>query len=470
MRARDKPKRPAGSENLRVFSIICVFIAAANVVVLALIHSYDVTLGPLHLAAHGLFKPLLYSSAALLLAILASGGSRPPHEPGNGWRPNALFISLVTVAVYAPSIFVNPLHHDWTHRHISAGIQSLADAARLFSTPQADGFYRPLPFLSLWLDYTIFHTHYWGYHLQSIARHIANALLIIRLGERIGLSRTSASFASLLFATAAVNFEPVLWPAARFDLMATLFTILAMLAALRYVSQPARWHPSLGWMLAAFAAGLLSKESAFCFPLLLILLLAGASLTPLRWIILLASAGFVAVLAVAARIVVYGNFGGYPEAPHFVFQTNTVTSFFTRALPVPLFALDTSVPLRSWMVIAVIGFAVASCGLALASRGWLRRDASLLVAALLSAVPAANLVNWISASMQNTRYLYMPSIWIFLLLAAAGSNLRARRWLVILAIANCLGVAHNVITYRRLIPPETAGATPTSDCRSCPAP
>lgn len=453
---------------LRIVSILAVFVAAANAILVASLRSYDVTLGPIHLVAHDLFKPLLYLNAALLVAILAS---RKSSDSTPGWTPGFGLIAMITAALYAPSIFVNYIHHDWTHRHVSADITSFAAAARLFTRPQGDGFYRPLPFLSLWLDYRIFHEHYWGYHLQSIALHIANAGLILRLGARIGLERVATGFASLLFATAAVNVEPVLWPAARFDLMATLFTMLALLAALAYRSQPAVWHRSLLWMMAAFAAGAFSKESAFCFPLILILLMVGASLTALRWTILFSSAALVVAIALGTRIAVYGGLAGYPQAPHFVLHTTTITSFFTRVLPVPLFALNTSVPADALTIVAVVLFAISTCGVALTSQGRLLRDATLLAAALLSAVPALNLVNWIGSSMQNTRYLYMSSVAIFLLLAAAAGNTpRGRRWLVLVVFANCLGVAHNIAAYRPIMTPERADAAPRSGCRFCPGP
>jgi hypothetical protein len=453
---------------LRAVSILAVFLAAANAVALSFVHSYDLAIGPIHLVAHELFKPLLYLNAATLVAILAS---RQSSDSIPGWTPGFTLIAMITAALYAPSIFVNYLHHDWTHRHVSADITSLTALMHLFTRPQGDGFYRPLPFLSLWLDFRIFHQHYWGYHLQNIALHIANAGLILRLGARIGLQRVAAGFASLLFATAAVNFEPVMWPAARFDLMATLFTLLALLAALRYRSHPEVWHRSLLWMMAAFAAGALSKESAFCFPLLLVLLMAGDSLTLVRWTVVLGSAGLVAAIALGARIAVYGGLGGYPQAPHFVLHTSTITSFFTRALPAPLFAFNSSVPPDAWAIAAVAVFAIAVCGIALTCRGWLRRDAGLLGAAFLSAVPAANLVNWIGSSMQNTRYLYMSSIWIFLMLAAAaGNSPRGRRWLVAVVLANCLGAAHNVAAYQPIMTPERAASAPLSGCRFCPGP
>jgi hypothetical protein len=110
-------------------------------------------------------------------------------------------------------------------------------------------------------------------------------------------------------------------------------------------------------------------------------------------------------------------------------------------------------------------FAIASCGFALTCRGIFRQNLALLGAALLSAVPAANLINWISGTTQNVRYLYIPAVFICLMIAASA---RSRRWLAALVIANGMGVTHNVRSYRTPITiPETAGALRRSDCPLC---
>ena len=97
---------------------------------------------------------------------------------------------------------------------------------QLFSRPQADGFYRPLTFVSLWLDYRLFGTAFTWYHAQSLVLHIVNSLLAARLAGSLGFGRTASLWTGLLYAAAAVNFEPVMWPAARFDLLATSYNFV----------------------------------------------------------------------------------------------------------------------------------------------------------------------------------------------------------------------------------------------------
>src|SRR5579872_2495970 len=66
------------SQIRRVLLAACV-VFAANFTVVVILGSYDFHLGPLHLASHECFKPLLYMNAAFLLACLANARSSEPR-------------------------------------------------------------------------------------------------------------------------------------------------------------------------------------------------------------------------------------------------------------------------------------------------------------------------------------------------------------------------------------------------------
>jgi len=84
---------------------------------------------------------------------------------------------------------------------------------------------------------------------------------------------------SRLFAVTPAAFEAVLWPAARGDLLAPAFMLLALLTALRYLKRDA----PAGWRLAGTGAfytlALLSKEIVYSFPLLFAMVVV----TPALW-------------------------------------------------------------------------------------------------------------------------------------------------------------------------------------------
>ena len=445
-----------------------VFVAAANVVLLVFAGSYDVRIGPLHLAAHGLFKPLLYLNAAVLIALLARGArnsappnSAPPVKAGAG-SPSPLWIAALTAALYVPSIFLVPAaDNDWTHRGTTSLLNSFSALLHLFAWKQPDGFYRPLGFLSLRIDSAIFGEHLWGYHFQNLALHAANAVIVARLAARLGLEAGAARWAGLLFGVASVNYEPVMWPGARFDLLAGLFTLLALLAALDYFERPAT--AQLLRMLAGFVCGVLSKESAYCFPPLFVLLWWRYGPRQARAAPAFASIGAATLLLIGIRFAIFGDPGGYPDrsglAPHFALSFSTFASFFTRAVPSLPFSLNTSAELATWALGAVALYGACACAHTLSASSDRRRDAFFIAAALASALPVANLVNWIGPAAQNVRFLYLPSVWIALMLAATS---RARRWLIALAVANALAATYNMQTFRWIerAPPPSAATPP----------
>jgi hypothetical protein len=440
---------------LRQFLLLALLAAAINVILLTFLGAYDVRLGPIHLAAHELFKPLLYLDAAVLLAMAAASGSKVGGR-AIFWSPNSFWIALLVTLLYLPSLSISATEAEWTHQLNSAAHNSLAGLGGLFVSKQLDGFYRPLVFLSLWADYRIFGDHEWGYHLQNIFFHVGNCLLLVRLGVRLGFDIAAARSAAFLFGVAAANYEPVIWPGARFDLLAAFFTLLALLAALAWLR--GEDSNNLWWMALCYTLALLCKESAYCFPVLLLFLIVTAQTWGLRgWSIpsaaqLLGVAAGLSVLMLGIRWAIYGGMGGYPDAsgvaPHFALRLATFTSFFTRALPVPVFGLNTNVALPWWAGAAVVVFTVSACACAMFAGGSLQRKIALLIAALISALPAVNLVDWVSPMMRNTRYLYLPAMWIcFLLASAAMERPRARWWLLGMIAANAVGAYYNYYSF-----------------------
>jgi hypothetical protein len=436
---------------VRRLTILTAFLASANAVFVAILGSYDFRLGPVHLAAHGLFKPLLYLCAGVFVAALANCSLTVPDRMDTLLErlPSPWLIGAIIILLYLPSLGITIQNNDWTHQADARGWNSISDLAHLFVWKQPDGFYRPLVFVSLWADYRIFGDREWGYHLQNILFHIANCLLLMRLALRLGFDVATARWSGLLFAVAAANYEPVIWPGARFDLMATCFVLAALLFSVQW------WRTqhtvSLLGLTVCLVAAVLSKESAYCFPLLAGLLF----LTPEVWglpctsmksrIAPLACAVGLSIALLLLRSAIFHGMGGYPDAPgitpQFAVRLSTFTSFFTRALPVPIFALNTTVA-GNLILPAVVLVALGACGYAAFCGGTLRLKLGILVATLLTALPAANLVDWISPIMRNTRYLYMPSLWICLLLSLAATG-KARKWLLLLALANVLATIHN---------------------------
>ena len=135
------------------------------------------------------------------------------------------------------------------------------DDATVYFTRSFYDYYRPLAFLSHGADWELWGAQPIGFHLTNVLLHAANTGLVFAIGRRL-LSPLWACAAALLFGLHPSSHEAVYWIAARFDLLATLLGLVAVLA----LTSPGRGARAIG--LSAFALALLSKESAAAVPLL----------------------------------------------------------------------------------------------------------------------------------------------------------------------------------------------------------
>jgi tetratricopeptide (TPR) repeat protein len=107
------------------------------------------------------------------------------------------------------------------------------------NTPQ----YYPVVFTSFWIEHRIYGgddrygTNPFGYHFANLLLHISNALLIIALLRRVGVSPVIAWAISILFALHPVQVESVAWVTERKNLLSTFFYLLAALAYLKFDAQ-----------------------------------------------------------------------------------------------------------------------------------------------------------------------------------------------------------------------------------------
>ena len=191
--------------------------------------------------------------------------------------------------------------------HVQAGLtwDSLGWA---FTTLKA-GFWNPLTWLSLTLDYQLFGLRAGGYHLTSLLLHATSTVLLFLLFRRMTGATWRSAFVAVLFGVHPLHVESVAWVAERKDVLSTLFWLLTLLAYVKYVelSGVTRREPGEGGLksemqgpessiqssalspprlsilhppslvfyilaLVCFACGLMSKAMVVTLPLVLLLL------------------------------------------------------------------------------------------------------------------------------------------------------------------------------------------------------
>ncbi len=427
-----------GSAISRNVLVAMVGAAAANVILLLLLRTYDFRIGPLHFVAHGIYKPLLILNGAFLLCALArrSRASAPQGSQDSGhWLQVAAACFSVLPLVLAFS--VEALYDEWNYRELSASWKTTGDLTKVFVSSQIGAWYRPLGFVSLWADSVVFDAWLCGYHVQNVLLHVANVWLIYLLSKRLGLTEGTARWGAILFAAASVAYEPIMWPSARFDLLAAMFTLAALLAGFEYLRRG-----TVLWLflsLGCYGMGVLSKESAYAFPLLAGLCLPfamhlrgpnGVRRPPVRLIAMLAGGVFaVTVGMLAMRLSVVGGLGGYTAStaggsPHLAFSFAAVRSVVTKAVPMSLWTVNLVHPTPLVISFAIGGFAVLFAIGAIAGVASTPGQRILLACSVAAMLPVFTIVGWLDETAQHTRDLYLPGIFMSMFVAAAFGNAR----------------------------------------------
>ena len=201
------------------------------------------------------------------------------------WLVPAL-IGISTFIAFLPALqngFVN--WDDWKNLLENPNYRGLGwtELRWMFSTFYM-GHYQPLSWMTLGLDYLLWGTGPFGYHLTSLLLHAANAALFYFLTLRLlslstasaarGLPvRIAAGFSALLFAIHPLRVESVAWVTERRDVLSGLFFLLTVLCYLKAVTGEKRdFARRMSLALVVYGLSLLSKAAGMTLPLVLLVL------------------------------------------------------------------------------------------------------------------------------------------------------------------------------------------------------
>ncbi len=319
----------------------------------------------------------------------------------------AAILAAAASAPYLLTLNTPFLFDDFVNIRAAAAPEPIpALLTRLFlsHSTAADGFFRPLGILYFWLTFKWAGWNPAAWHLSGLAIHAANTLLFFFFLKRTTASLHTAFMAALIFAWHAAHVEAVCWTAASFDLIATLFCLLTLLLA------STRSTPAL--VLTA-AAAWLSKEAAFCLPVLVLssaLLTEGArkrrTFIHSIWVAAACAAVFI------YRIWSLSGIGGYRTAAGHPMVFSLHPLAIAQALLLRLWALlflpiNWSTRPQVWLSVAITLMLGSLC-FAIAAKG--RQYAGLLFA-LAAAIPVFPLL-LIGYDLSGARVLYLPSLGI----------------------------------------------------------
>jgi protein O-mannosyl-transferase len=190
-----------------------------------------------------------------------------------------LALILLNLLVYAqvhdyPFINFDDVQYVTENGHVLSGLT--VDGIRwAFSSPHA-GNWHPLTWISHMIDVELFGHDAGRHHLVSLFIHTLTTLLLFVVFARMTMDVWASAFVAALFAVHPTHVESVAWIAERKDVLSGFFWMLTMWAYTRYASAPSSWR--YAGVVVPFIAGLLSKPMVVTLPFALLLL----DLWPLR--------------------------------------------------------------------------------------------------------------------------------------------------------------------------------------------
>lgn len=383
-------------------------------------------------------------------------------QPGRAPTPSPWRLYAV-VAASAIVVYLGALRNGFAMDDVSiiatnTAVHRWAELWQAFGQPYwppalGAALYRPLAIASYALDWQI--GHVWWMHAVNLLWHAGASVAVAAVLRRWTGSDRAALLGGVLFAVHPVHVEAVANIVGRAELMTTLFTLLAVYAALG----PDR----LGWSMAALALGLLSKETAATAPALIVWgWIVGIARPPARrrWAYAVAWAAL-AVGYLAVRWAILHSYTGFHVlaavfvgASPLAVRLTAIAAFadFARLLVFPLTlrveyspaerTLVTS-PLDGRCGLGLLCLAAWAALVVLAWRRGRRIEAFGLGWVAIGLLPVANLFFPIGVLVAE-RTLYLPSVGLALAVAAWLRHLPTRRVMLLAGAVALLGGARTV--------------------------
>lgn len=181
-----------------------------------------------------------------------------------------LILGILAVFPFIPGLFGGLFWDDHFIIRRDGPISQLSSIGTTFLQrqglfPEAMGFpfYRPIPDISLILNYALSGTNPLPYHMINVGLHLTNVLLAFELFRRLLATKSLVLLPGVaLFAAHPMQCESVNWIASRNILVCMFFLQCGLLLLHRYCTQSesAGRRTVLGLSILSFLAALLSKE------------------------------------------------------------------------------------------------------------------------------------------------------------------------------------------------------------------
>lgn len=366
---------------------------------------------------------------------LKSATARPTRQ-----RLWICLLALATLASYAPVVNNEFVWDDNEYIYDNPAVVGDLGLGSIWFSQVCPQYY-PLVFTTFFIEHQVWQLNPLGYHIVNVLLHLGVVLLLLLVVERLGFGFAVAWIAAALFALHPVQVESVAWATQRKNVLSGLFYMLTILAYLNFSDTGSK--RALGWCLVAYLCALLSKTTVVTLPVTLLLLeyLRGkrVNLGTLKRIAPLCVMAMVMALVTIryewTRTGAGGIYWEFSLLERCVIAGKAVFLYLGNIFyPANLcfcyerFSTEAANAISlAPLVLVIVVWAVTFTG----RRFWGRLPFVAMTHFLIVLLPVLGFLDfyWMKYSFVADHFLYLPSIGVFLLIAAGGVRLfQSRRW------------------------------------------
>ena len=327
-------------------------------------------------------------------------------------------------------------------------------------------FVRPVPSM-LWTLTDALTGNFISLHALNITLHGLNAALVVLLGTALGFPTGAAITSGVLFLAYPINVEAIVWPASIHDVAVATCALAFILLSLKPSSA---WNTAIA--LIVLLVGLFTKESAVAISVLAITFMT-VRRTHRR--MLVAAALIMVILYAILRVIFQPPSSDYAQPLNrYLLKELLARPIAALALPWPNLIEPSSAVLE--VIFAVL--MIASCAVYSVRRNRVIRVSAvvaLLAAVFIAVLPGYSLL-FISADLQNSRYVYLSCTFWCLFAVGVATSISSHRTVQLITATVAIGISilgvrwnlrpwHDAAALRERIL-EAAISLPVQECAS----
>lgn len=178
----------------------------------------------------------------------------------------ALIIPAIVLYIKSLSFDFTALDEQWQIVNNTALLGNFGSLKDAFLKPISGQYYRPLCYVSIFIDYQIGKLSPFFYHLSNLILHLVSVVLVFVFFNVSKVDRLTGFICALIFSVHPIMLHSVAWIVGRNDILLCIFSLASLIFLHKYFLSKQKLFFIFHLLFFCFA--LLTKENAIVLPLI----------------------------------------------------------------------------------------------------------------------------------------------------------------------------------------------------------